>query len=129
MQKINETNNIAVKTHYGTSQRKTVKTVIFQGEPWGPIDCSLQVDNIGKDSLNKQLDPYKYKDIVEIPALGWIDDLITVSETGYKTSRLNSFINSKIAMKKLRLGTNKCFVMHVGNNHEEYKNVQLLDGV
>ena len=72
------------------------------------------------------LEPYNYKDTVEIPALGWIDGLITVLESGYKTSRMNAFINAKLAMKKLRLGANKCFNMHIGKDHEEYKNVQLL---
>ena len=129
LQKLNETNNIAIKTHEGTSQRTVVNNIICQGEPWGPIECSLEVDNIGKESLNTQLDPYKYKGIVEIPALGWIDDVITVSESGYKTARLNSFINAKFALKKLRLGAKKCYMMHVGNNHEDYKNVQLcVDG-
>ena len=92
----------------------------------GPIECSLEV---GKESLNTQQDPYEYKDIVEIPALGWIDDVITVSESGYKTARLNSFINAKFALKMLRLGAEKCNMMHVGNNHEDYKNIQLcVDG-
>ena len=48
LQEINNDNNVAVKTHGGLSQRKTVEKVICQGEPWGPIKCSLQVDTIGK---------------------------------------------------------------------------------
>ena len=82
LQKLNHTNHIAVKTHEGISQRKEVKNIICQGDPWGPIECSLQVDEIGKDSLDEKLEPYKYKDQVEIPALGWIDDIITVSKSG-----------------------------------------------
>ena len=32
-------------------------------------------------------------------------------------------------MKKLRLGAKKCFTMHIGKDHEDYKNVQLfVDG-
>ena len=72
------------------------------------------------------MEPYKYKDEVEIPALGFVDDIISISESGYKTARMNSFINAQLAMKKLRLGAKKCFVMHVGNEHESYKNDQLL---
>ena len=37
LQKIIETNNIAVKTHNGISQRKVVNKITCQGEPWGPI--------------------------------------------------------------------------------------------
>ena len=75
------------------------------------------------------MEPYKYKEEVEIPALGWLDDIITVSESGYKTPRMNSFINAQLATKKLRLGAKKCFVMHIGNKHEDYKNIELcIDG-
>ena len=102
--KINEINKLAIKTHDGLSLRKTVEKIICQGEPWGPIDCSLHIDTIGKLSLDPSLEPYRYKDEVEIPALGWVDDLLTVSESGHKTARMNSFINAQLATKKLRLG-------------------------
>ena len=129
LQEINNDNNVAVKTHGGLSQRKNVEKIICQGEPWGPIECSLQVDTIGKESLHKSLQPYKYKDEIEIPALGFVDDVITVSESGFKTARLNSFMNAQFAMKELRLGPKKCFSMHVGKKHELFKNVQLyFDG-
>ena len=42
---------------------------------------------------------------------------------------MNSFVNAQLAMKKLRLGAKKCFVMHIGNSQESYKNVELcIDG-
>ena len=94
---------VAVQTHGGTSRRKVVEK-ICQGDPWGPIECSLQVDEISKVSLQKDLQPYKYKGQVEIPSLGWINDMITVSEIGHKTARLNAFINAQLVMKKLHLG-------------------------
>ena len=58
-----------------------------------------------------------------------IDDILTISESGYKTSRLNSFITAKIALKKLQFGPQKCFVLHTGKEHDEYKNTELyVDG-
>jgi hypothetical protein len=60
---------------------------------------------------------------VPIPALGVVDDLITVSESGYKSAKMNSFINAKTAIKKLQFGPDKCHVIHVGRNQEAYKNV------
>ena len=126
--KITQNNKVAVKTSQGLSQRKQVENIICQGEPWGPIECSVQVDVIGKEGLHEDLEPYRYKNKVKIPALGWIDDIITVSESGYKTARMNSFINAKLAIKKLRLGAKKCFMMHVGKKHED-QNIQLcIDG-
>ena len=40
---------------------KTVKNVICQGDPWGSLKFSLQVDSLGKESLKPELQPYKYK--------------------------------------------------------------------
>ena len=58
-----------------------------------------------------------------------MDDIITVTESGYKTARMNPFINAKLAIKKLRLRAKKCLVMHVGNKHDDYKNIELcFDG-
>ena len=55
-----------------------------------------------------------------------VDDILTISESGYKTARLNSFINAKIAIKKLQLGPKKCSVLHTGKDHE---NIELyVDG-
>ena len=44
---------------------------------------------------------------MKVPELGWVDDIITVTKSGYKTARMNSFINAQIAMNKLRLGAKK----------------------
>ena len=120
---INKTSIISVKTQAGFSERTTVNNIICQGDPWGSIECSLQTDGFGKESLNPQLEPYKYKDEVPIPALGVVDDLITVSESGYKSAKMNSFINAKTAIKKLQFCPDKCHVIHVGRNQEAYKNV------
>ena len=60
---------------------------------------------------------------MEIPALGVVDDLITVAESGYKSARLNSFINAKTALKKLQFGPDKCHVLHIGKHHEDYQKV------
>ena len=118
-----------MKTHGGLSQRQIVKKIICQGEPRGPIECSLQIDYIGKESLHPSLQPYKYKDQVDIPALGFVDGVITFSESGFKAARLNSFMNAQFLMKKLRLRPKKCFSMHIKKKRKEYKKFQLyFDG-
>ena len=127
--KINQTNRIAVKTHDDISQRKDVSNITCRGEAWGPLECSLQVDGIGKESLDTDMEPYKYRDEIEIPVLGWIDDIIKVSETGYMTARMNSIINAQLATEQLRLGTKKCYTLHIGKQHKDYKHVPLfVDG-
>ena len=126
---INKTNYLAVKTQFGLTERSKVEKIICQGDPWGPIQFSVQINGIGRESLEEDLKPFKYKNKVEIPALGMIDDILTISESGYKTSIMNSFITAKIALKKLQFGPQKCFVLHTGKEHDEYKNTELfVDG-
>ena len=115
---INKENFLAVKTKHGLTERTQINNVICQGDPWGPMECSVQIDGIGRESLEAQLEPYKYKNEIEIPALGMVDDILTISESGYKTARLNSFINATIAIKKLQLGPQKCSVLHTESEHE-----------
>ena len=103
-----------------------ISEVICQGDPWGPIQCSVQIDGICRGCIEDDLKPYKYKDEVEIPSLGMVDDILTISESGYKPSRFNSYINAKIEIKKLQLRPKKCSVLHTGREHE---NIELfVDG-
>ena len=53
-----------------------------------------------------------------------VDDIITISESGYKSTRMNSFLNAMIAGKKLQFCAEKCFVIHIGKEHEAYKSVE-----
>ena len=41
--------------------QRTVKNIICQADSWGSLECGLQVDSIGKESLKAGLEPYKYK--------------------------------------------------------------------
>ena len=122
--KINESNDIAVKTPVGLTSRKNIKKIICQGDPWGSIDCSLMVDGFGKESLKEDLDPYKYKGQVPIPLLGMVDDIFIISESGHKSQRLNGFINAKTAVKRLQFGAQKCHVMHIGKNIPDHKKME-----
>ena len=129
LHKINETNNISVKTPVGISDVVCVKKIVCQGDPWGSTQCSVTVDNFGKESLNPNLEPYKYKNIVPIPALGMVDDIFLIGESGYKSHRQNAFINAKTAIKRLQFGAQKCHVMHIGKNIPEYKKLDyFVDG-
>ena len=108
---------------------QTVEKIVCQGDPWGSIECGLMVDGFGKDSLKPELEPYNYKDKVPVPLLGMVDDTLLISECGYKTYRMNAFINAKTALKRLQFGPDKCHVMYVGKNIPEHKKMDLyVDG-
>ena len=51
--------------------------------------------------------------------LGMTDDTITVSETGYKTQKMNAYMNVKSANKGLQFGSDKCKLMTIGKGKSE----------
>ena len=112
----NRINEVAVQTPNGLSRREIFEEIVMQGDVLAPLISSLQVDTMGKECLEEDKHLYKYKDIVPIPALGLVDDLLTISTCGYKTNLINQFINCKTGTKKLQFGTTKCIKLHVGKS-------------
>ena len=49
-----------------------------------------QNKNIGSVNLAKHLEQFKYKGEVEIPALGMVNYMLTIAESGYKTAQINA---------------------------------------
>ena len=105
---------VAIKTPNGLTDRVTLKEIILQGDVLGPVECSLTVDTFGKECIEEDKHLYLYKDQVKVQILTMVDDALVISECGYKTNMLNSFINTKTNNKKLQYGVKKCFRMHVG---------------
>ena len=110
----NRENLVAVNTPHGISRREKIEQILMQGDVLAPLISSLQVDTIGKECLEDNKHLYLYKDIVPIPPLGLVDDLFTISPCGSSTTKLNQYINSKTAEKRLQFGTSKCIKLHVG---------------
>ena len=85
----------------------------MQGEVFGPLECSISVDSIGKECIARGQYLYSYKG-VDVPPLAMIVDLACVSTCGVETVKANSFINAKTNLKKLQFGQEKCHKMHIG---------------
>ena len=118
---VNESVNIAIRTPVGKTERKTIHKVVMQGDVFGSLLCSNQVDGFGKECLEQNKYTYKYKGVLDIPPLGMVDDLVCISECGYKTSMMNAFINHKTNIKKLQFGVDKCKKIHIGRTKENHK--------
>ena len=118
---INRNVKVVVKTATGKTERGIIKDVITQGDIFGPLLCSKQIDSFGKECIEDQKYTYMYKGEVEIPPLAMIDDLLCISECGYKTQMLNTFMKVKTSTKKLQFGENKCKKLHVGKYCEDFK--------
>ena len=87
---------MAVKTPSGLTDRQTIRNCVLQGETWGSILASVQVDSIGKECL-KEGHSYLYKEILPVGFLGLVDDIIGVSQAGIEVHKMNAFINMKNA--------------------------------
>ena len=115
---------MAVKTAHGVTDRVTLKDLVLQGDTFSSLMASVQVDRIGQyciDSGNHIL----YKKTLPIGFLGMVDDVVGVTEAGFKASELNSVINVKTAEKTLQFGASKCKYMIVGKCDKKTKQQNL----
>ena len=117
---MNKENYVAVKTSVGLTERVMLPSVVMQGGKWGPLKCSNTMDKIGKRCIEKGEHLYTYKGQVKVMPLAMVDDLLGIAECGDKSLDLNTTINSRIEMKKLKFhtpdhnGKSKCHTMHIG---------------
>ena len=81
--------DISVRTPVGKTELGQIKNVVLQGDTFGPMLCSKQVDMFGKECLEEQKYTYLYKGEVEIPPLSMVDDVVCISECGYKATVQN----------------------------------------
>ena len=112
--KANETVNVGVKTPFGETERRRLENIVMQGDIFGPLCCSVQVDTFGKECLESKKHLYYYKEVVGVPPLAMVDDLLCISKCGMESVQMNGFINAKSNLKKLQFGVSKCHKMHVG---------------
>ena len=70
--------------------------------------CSKQVDTFGSVCIEENKYLYSYKGKVDIPPLGMVDDLICVSECGYQTTMIHTYMKFKTdSLKKYMLEKQK----------------------
>ena len=86
----NKNIRMAVKTPSGLTERQVIQNCLLQGDKWGSILASNQVDTIGKECVS-EVYTYLYKEILPIGFLGLVDDVIGITEAGLDTQKLNAF--------------------------------------
>ena len=106
---------MAVNTPNGLSERQTLKNVVLQGDTFGSILASVQVDSIGKE-LEETNYGYMYKDELPVGMMALVDDLIGVTKAGYKAQQMNTALNVKTAEKRLQFGVKKCKSMLISKD-------------
>ena len=120
MANANQKSNVAVKTPWGSVTRRVqMNRVEMQGTNPAPLKCSVQVDTLGKDCLSNGEGLFLYKECTNIPALTFVDDTLAFTTCGTESVKLNAKIQSKFDSKRLELGFDKCYKMHVGTKNKD----------
>ena len=123
--KANQEIHMAVNTPCGLSERQKLENIVLQGDTFGSLLASVQVDNIGKHCQQSGFG-YRYKDSLEVSMLGLVDDIIGVTEVGFKAQQMNALLNVKTAEKGLRFGPTKCKSMLIAKVPERVINSELV---
>ena len=77
--KLDENCQAVVKTPCGDTDRFTLNRIVLQGSVFGPLKCSIQVDTLGRDCLKRDVGLYLYKNVISVPPLAMIDDILGVT--------------------------------------------------
>ena len=117
--KLDEKCKIVVKTPCGPTERFELERIVLQGSVFGPIKCAVQMDTLGRQALQTGFGIFKYKGVIDVPALAMIDDVMGMASCGDASIELNAIINAKMETKKLRLSYDKCFKIHVCKKAKE----------
>ena len=110
--------SISIKTPVGISEEKEIDDTIMQGENVSSILCTSTVDKIAKDS---PFENFKYKEKVDIPKLGFVDDLCDVNRCGSETKEVNRYTVEQINKRGLQFSEDKCVRMHVKSKSKPRK--------
>ena len=89
----NINNLVAVNTPVGQTERVNMPQIVQQGGGWGPMECSISIDKIGRQCVQRREHLYRYKDKVDVVTLAMVDDLLGIVPCGLESLALNTFIN------------------------------------
>ena len=79
--KANENSEVSVRTPWGSLTKKVnLKNLEMQGTVVAPIKCAVQIDSLGKHTLEEGVGVFKYKGCLSLPPLSMIDDILTISK-------------------------------------------------
>ena len=123
IKKINEKTSLAIKTPVGISNKSEIQNTILQGENFSSTLCTSTLDVMSREC---PLNLYKYKNSVNIPQMGFLDDIMNVTYCGLHTQQMNDYTNEEIRKRKMHFSEDKCKRMHIGNKVKKCKDI-LID--
>lgn len=123
----NAKNYISIRTPFGKTKQFEIDEIVMQGSVWGPIECTASMDKLGEIAYRTGKTLHTYKNEVQIPPLGMIDDVLAIAECGTQSVKTNTIINSFIDSKKLQLSSKKCHQIHIEKMNSFAQNLKLMD--
>ena len=110
---------IAIKTSSGLTERDIIENTIMQGTVFGSLICTTVMDKLAKIFYNTENLLYKYKNDVDIPVLGMVDDVLNVTKCSNQSVMSNATITTFMELNKLKLADKKCAKIHIGNKCDQ----------
>ena len=104
---------VAIKTSSGMTDRINITNIIMQRTVSGGLKCTSSIDKLSKLVYETKPLLYSYKG-VEVPPLGMVDDILTISKCSTQATAMNATVNAFVETKKLKLKQSKSSVVHVG---------------
>ena len=105
MYEANKTTIFSVKTPNGTTKPAEIVNKVLQGDVLAPLISSNMVDkNIGLPAMISN-NVYLYKNKVLIPPLTMQDDTLGISQCGFKSKKMNNFLNTRTNIMGLQFGS------------------------
>ena len=127
---------MAIRNNHGSpsTKRVTINNIVMQGSVLGPVICSNQISKNSMAAHTKG-EVYMYKDIIPIPPLCMVDDIIAIAECNSPLSLcLDVRCDMFAKLKKIAFNPTKCKIIHVGKHNtscpsEHIVDTQILRGI
>ena len=110
LHELSKSAKIVIKTPVGNSEEGSIEDTIMQGETLSSILCTSTMDKMAKDSKAETL---KYRDEVNIPKMGFVDDILDANKCGEKIKKMHEETVEQLNKRKLQINKDKSVKIHV----------------
>ena len=84
---------ISIKIPTGLTERITIDNIIMQGTVFRSLICTAVMDKLAKLFYNDKNLLYKYNNLVKVPILGIVDDVLSVAKCPSSAVASNATVN------------------------------------
>ena len=102
---------IRIKTPVGITEGAIIKKKTMLGENFSSTLCKSTLNPIITEC---KIEPYLYRNSIEIPKMVFLDDILDISKCGRHTKEIHEFTNNELTKRKFQMSIDKCKRMHFG---------------